>query len=61
MAWRDADIFEIRLAERARHAGWTPEHMKIKLDAVSVAQRLANGESAASIKSRLRERDENAR
>jgi hypothetical protein len=57
--WRDAGVYEARLASKARQGGLNPDDMLIKLDGVSIGQRLA-GESIASIKSRLRERGQTA-
>jgi hypothetical protein len=55
MDWRDGGVHEARIAVKAMQAGLSPSDMKIKLDGVSVGQRLANGEPVAWVKSRLRE------
>jgi hypothetical protein len=55
--WRDNGVYDARVAAKARRGGLSPSDMKIKLDGVSVGQRLINGESMASVQSRLRERD----
>jgi len=56
MEWRDNGIHDVRVAVKARDAGLSPSDMKVKSDGVPVGQWLANGESVASVKSRLRER-----
>jgi hypothetical protein len=50
-------LADARVAAKARQAGLSPSDMKIKFDGVPVGQRLANGESVASVNSRLRERE----
>jgi hypothetical protein len=55
--WRDNGVFDARVAAKARQACLSPSDMKIKFDGVPVGQRLANGESIASVKARLRERE----
>ena len=55
--WRDNGVYDARVAAKARQACLSPSDMKIKFDGVPVGQRLANGESIASVKARLRERE----
>jgi hypothetical protein len=56
MEWRDNGVYDPRVARKATQLGLGPSDMKIKLEGVSVSQRLTNGESMASVRSRLRER-----
>jgi hypothetical protein len=56
MEWRDHGVYDARVAIKAKQLGLGPRDMKIKLDGVQICQRLANGESVASVRSRLRER-----
>jgi hypothetical protein len=53
--WRDNGVYDVDVALKAMQLGLGPGDMKIKLGGVPVWQRLANGESVASLKSRLRE------
>ena len=55
--WRDQGVYDVQVALKAIQLGLRPNDMKIKLDGVPVWQRLANGESVASVRSRLRERE----
>lgn len=57
MEWRDHGVHDVNLALKAMQLGLGPQDMKIRLDGVPVWQRLANGESVASVRSRLRERE----
>jgi hypothetical protein len=57
MEWRDHGVYDVQVALKARQLGLGPSEMKIKLDGVPVWQRLNNGESVASVRSRLRERE----
>jgi len=57
MEWRDRGVYDARVAIKAQQLGLGPRDMEIKLDGVPVWQRLNNGESVASVGSRLRERE----
>jgi hypothetical protein len=57
LEWRDHGVYDARVAVKAKQLGLGPRDMKIKLDGVQVCQRLVNGESVASVRSRLRERE----
>jgi hypothetical protein len=54
---QDHGVYDVQVALKAKQLGLHPRDMKTKLSGVSVWQRLANGESVGSVRSRLRERE----